>query len=84
MTSKAYRVYNKRTKLVEESIHVIFDESNDGSLSESFADLNLNKHESEDEEDPENGSKTILQENKRDFQSHKNGSQSLEIDSQGI
>ena len=25
--SKAYRVYNKRTMCVEESIHVIFDES---------------------------------------------------------
>ena len=28
--------------MVEESIHVIFDESNDGSLSESVADLDLN------------------------------------------
>ena len=27
-TSKAYRVYNKRTLSVEESIHIIFDESN--------------------------------------------------------
>ena len=27
-TSKAYRVFNKRTLVVEESIHVIFDESN--------------------------------------------------------
>ncbi|KAF7153420.1 hypothetical protein RHSIM_Rhsim01G0167100 [Rhododendron simsii] len=27
-SSKAYRVYNKRTNLVEESIHVSFDESN--------------------------------------------------------
>ncbi|KAI4351285.1 hypothetical protein L6164_005661 [Bauhinia variegata] len=25
LTSKAYRVYNKRTKSVEESMHVIFD-----------------------------------------------------------
>ncbi|KAF7130123.1 hypothetical protein RHSIM_Rhsim10G0192500 [Rhododendron simsii] len=28
LTSKAYRIYNKRTNLVEESIHVSFDESN--------------------------------------------------------
>ena len=26
--SKAYRIYNKRTMIVEESIHVSFDESN--------------------------------------------------------
>ena len=43
--SKAYCVYNKRTKIVEESIHIIFEESNDGTLSESFADLNLNQRE---------------------------------------
>ena len=28
-TSKAFRVFNKRTLVVEESIHVVFDESND-------------------------------------------------------
>ena len=27
-SSKAYRVYNKRTLIVEESMHVTFDESN--------------------------------------------------------
>ena len=55
--SKTYRVYNKRTKIVEESIHVIFDESNYGTLSESFADLNLNQwedHNSDEDEDPKN------------------------------
>ncbi|BAU02073.1 hypothetical protein VIGAN_11149300, partial [Vigna angularis var. angularis] len=26
LTSKAYRVYNKRTTRVEESVHVVFDE----------------------------------------------------------
>ena len=30
-SSKAYRVFNKRTLIVEESIHMIFDESNDKS-----------------------------------------------------
>ena len=33
--SKAYRVYNKRTRLIEESIHIVFDESNDGNISSS-------------------------------------------------
>ena len=34
--SKAYRIYNKQTKTIEESIHVIFDETNDGVLSGSI------------------------------------------------
>ena len=29
MQSKAYRIYNKRTKMIEESIHIIFDDSNE-------------------------------------------------------
>ena len=33
-TSKAYKVYNKRTMVVEESIHVLFDESNPSSVEE--------------------------------------------------
>ena len=28
-SSKAYRVFNKKTMVVEESIHVVFDESNE-------------------------------------------------------
>jgi len=49
--SKAYRIYKKRTKTIEESIHVIFDESNDGVLSVSIIqNLHLNKH-GDDEED---------------------------------
>jgi len=51
VNSKAYRVYNKCTKLVEESIHVIFYESNNGTLSEGFADLNLNQHGDEETDD---------------------------------
>ena len=31
-TSKAYRVYNKRALVVEESMHVTFDESNPPSM----------------------------------------------------
>ena len=33
--SKAYKVFNKRTLCVEESVHVLFDESN--SLVENYA-----------------------------------------------
>ena len=35
---------NKRTSIVEESIHVVFYESNNGILSEGFKELNLNKY----------------------------------------
>ena len=31
-SSKAFRVFNKRSLVVEESIHVVFDETNDLSL----------------------------------------------------
>ena len=51
MHSKAYRIFNKRTKTIEESIHVIFDESNDGVLSGSIVqDLHLNKYGDDEEE----------------------------------
>ena len=42
-TSKAFRVFNKRTLVVEESIHVVFDESND---------LPSRKNEGVDDADP--------------------------------
>ena len=35
-TSKAYRVFNKRTLVVEESIHMIFDESNDHHIEKTI------------------------------------------------
>ena len=35
MHSKAYHVYNKHTRLIEESIHIVFYESNDGNVSSS-------------------------------------------------
>ena len=53
MHSKACRIYNKHTKNIEESIHVIFDESNDGVLSDSVVqNLNINKHSNDEEEAP--------------------------------
>ena len=51
MHTKAYRIYNKCAKNIKESIHVIFDESNDGALSD-YASQNLNLHkQSNDEEE---------------------------------
>jgi len=55
MHSKAYRVYNKRTKIIEESIHVVFDESNDGKLSSSFNEFKFNSHEDDEDEDDTRG-----------------------------
>ena len=44
--SRANKVYNKRTKMVEESILVVFDENNDGSFNSTlFQDLKLDRHE---------------------------------------
>ena len=37
-SSKAYRVYNKRTLVVEESMHVTFDESNHSSAEKVIVD----------------------------------------------
>ena len=39
LNSKAYRIYNKRTQIVEENIHVVFDESHNGVLSDVCTDL---------------------------------------------
>jgi len=45
MHNKAYRIYINRTKTIEESIHVIFYESNESKLSDSLVqNLNLSKH----------------------------------------
>ncbi|KAI4331835.1 hypothetical protein L6164_016790 [Bauhinia variegata] len=41
LTSKAYRVFNKQTKSVEESMNVVFDESNHAPLSKfAFEEVN--------------------------------------------
>ena len=51
MHSKSYRIYNKHTRTIEESIHVLFDESNDNVLSGSIVQgLHLNKHNDDEEE----------------------------------
>ena len=41
ITSKAYKIFNKRTLIIEESIHVIFDEYNhSSSRKEEYIDDN--------------------------------------------
>ena len=52
MNSKAYRVYNKRTKKIEESVHVVFYEGNKKTpladeLSERFKELMIRDSEEE-------------------------------------
>ena len=37
-TSKAYRIFNKKTLVVEESPHVSFDESNNNNLEKNLKD----------------------------------------------
>ena len=36
LSSKVYRVFNKRTLIIEESIHIVFDETNYKSLKKKF------------------------------------------------
>ena len=38
ITSKAYMIFNKKTLVIEESIHVIFDESNNTHLEKNIED----------------------------------------------
>ncbi|KAH9688106.1 Integrase catalytic domain-containing protein [Citrus sinensis] len=44
-SSKAYRVYNKRTLVVEESMHVTFDESNPSSTEKVVVDDNAEEEQ---------------------------------------
>ncbi|KAH9686494.1 hypothetical protein KPL70_014367 [Citrus sinensis] len=48
-SSKAYRVYNKRTLVVEESMHVTFDESNPSSTEKVVVDDNAEEEQEEEE-----------------------------------
>jgi len=50
LDSKAYRVFNKRTNSLEESINVVFDEIDAGKTGEqAFTELRLTRNE----DDPE-------------------------------
>ncbi|KAH9670869.1 Integrase catalytic domain-containing protein [Citrus sinensis] len=53
-SSKAYRVYNKRTLVVEESMHVTFDESNPSSSEKVVVDDDAGKEEQEEEASNDN------------------------------
>ena len=49
---KAYNVYNKCTKVIEESIHVIFHETNNGvANTSSFDEFHLNKSTYDEDEE---------------------------------
>ena len=56
LVSKAYRVYNKKTKSIEESAHVIFDESFEETqnkiddLSKNFEKISILSNDDDDEE----------------------------------
>ncbi|KAH9734859.1 Integrase catalytic domain-containing protein [Citrus sinensis] len=65
-SSKAYRVYNKRTLVVEESMHVTFDESNPSSAEKGVVndDANGELQEKSSKENQENAP----QENQEDRQ----------------
>ncbi|KAH9697997.1 hypothetical protein KPL71_023833 [Citrus sinensis] len=47
-SSKAYRVYNKRTLVVEKSMHVTFDESNPSSTEKVVVDDNAEEEQQEE------------------------------------
>ncbi|KAH9672026.1 protein ALUMINUM SENSITIVE 3 [Citrus sinensis] len=47
-SSKAYRVYNKRTLVVEESMHVTFDEFNPSSMEKVVVDDNAEEKQQEE------------------------------------
>ncbi|KAH9783348.1 Integrase catalytic domain-containing protein [Citrus sinensis] len=47
-SSKAYRVYNKRTLVVEESMHVTFDETNPSSTEKVIVDDNAEEEQQEE------------------------------------
>ena len=57
---KGYRVFNKRSLLIEQSVHVIFDESNPSLKKEEISDIDdaddlsekLKNTSIEDKEDP--------------------------------
>ena len=67
LNSKAFRIYNKRTMTIEESIHVAFDETNSvrprkdihGDITDTLEDIHIHEKVHKDKEDR----------NSRDFQS---------------
>ena len=81
-SSKAYRVYNKRTLVVEESMHVTFDESNP-SFAENWiiyddADGELQEESSKDkQENAPQRNQEDGQEEQTNMEQHEGTSQAL-------
>ena len=63
-SSKAYRVYNKRILVIEESMHVTFDESNLSSAKKVF--VNDDTNEELQEESSKDKQKNAPHENQED------------------
>ncbi|KAH9671118.1 hypothetical protein KPL70_017229 [Citrus sinensis] len=61
-SSKAYRVYNKRTLVVEESMHVTFDESNPSSMEKVVVDDNAEEEQQEASNDNQEDVPHVIQE----------------------
>nr|KYP33754.1 Retrovirus-related Pol polyprotein from transposon TNT 1-94 [Cajanus cajan] len=67
LNSKSFRIYNKRTMTIEESIHVVFDETNlvcprrdiIDEIVESFEDTHINEQTHKDDKDKEKEDSTI-------------------------
>ena len=79
-SSKAYRVFNKRTLVVEESIHVVFDESRNQSDHPIEEEENIIEDKLEDKLDDLNQNKNNLEENEVNDTSKKDLDTSLPKD----
>ncbi|KAH9669581.1 Integrase catalytic domain-containing protein [Citrus sinensis] len=81
-SSKVYRVYNKNTLVVEESMHVIFDESNPSSAEKG---INYDDANGELQEEPSNDNQeNALQRNQEDEQEEQTNMEQYEGTSQTL
>ncbi|KAH9658168.1 hypothetical protein KPL70_023385 [Citrus sinensis] len=80
-SSKAYRVYNKRTLVVEESMHVTFDESNPSSTEkvvvDNDVDEDLQKESSKDNQKDASHGNQDEQHEEMNVEQHESTSQAL-------
>ena len=86
--SKAYRVYNKRTMCVEESVHIIFDETNfttseqeTSNFKTSLANLEDDKHVTKEQDQRATGKQQIQEETEVPNQEEE---QSVNEEQQGV
>ncbi|KAH9704832.1 Integrase catalytic domain-containing protein [Citrus sinensis] len=81
-SSKAYRVYNKNTLVVEESMHVIFDESNSSSAEKG---INYDDVDGESQEEPsKDNQENAPQRNQEDEQEEQTNMEQHECTSQTL